>query len=70
MNASSEKGANKQVAESLQRGTEMAPSLMDGFYHLPSLLMVVEAYIMEEVEHGCQLSAATLRYKQGELIGL
>lgn len=47
----------------------MAPSLMDGFYHLPSLLMVVEAYIMEE-EHGCQLSAATLRCKQRELMSL
>lgn len=30
---------------------EMAPSLMDDFYHLPSLLMVVEVHIVEEVEH-------------------
>lgn len=38
----------------------MVPSLMDGFYHLPSLLMVVEAYIVEEVEHALSTLSSTV----------
>ena len=45
------KGLISKLLRAFREEGEMAPSLMDGFYHLPSLLMVVEAYIMEEVEH-------------------
>lgn len=45
------KGLINKLLRAFTEEEEMAPSLMDDFYHLPSLLMMVEVYIVEEVEY-------------------
>lgn len=45
------KGLINKLLRAFREKEKMAPSLMDDFYHLPSLLMVVEVYTVEEVEH-------------------